>query len=236
MKRFLPAVLLSAALFLPQHSIADENDRTLTVRSSAAKDVDPDVAVLTFAVETMAPTAKESAAANARTADNVIRSVKRALGQTDEVDTSSFSVFPVYEYEKARGQVLKGFRTTNQVTVTTDKIASTGEILDRAIEAGANRVVDVRFDIKNISGHCEGLIREAASKAASQAKAASSAFGTSLDGVKTIVPSCHKEANGPVRPYGAELMKMAAPDTPVEPGTVRLRAEVEAVYFLGGRL
>ncbi len=191
------------------------------------------MAVITFAVETMAPTAKESAAANARAADNMIRSVKMTLGPADKIDTASFSVFPVYEFEKAKGQVLKGFRTTNQVNVTTNRIASTGEILDRAIEAGANRVVDVRFDINEVSGHCEELIREAASKAASQARAASNAFGTRLDGVKTIVPSCHKEANGPIRPYGAELMKMAAPDTPVEPGMVRLRADVEAVYFLG---
>lgn len=231
MKRYLLVALLSAVIFFPQHSLSAENERTLTVRSSAAHDVDPDMAVITFAVETMALSAKESAAANARAADNMIRSVKGTLGPADKIDTASFSVFPVYEFEKAKGQVLKGFRTTNQVNVTTDKIASTGEILDRAIEAGANRVVDVRFDVKEVSGHCEELIREAASKAASQAKAASLAFGAELDGVKSIVPSCGKETEGPVRLYAADTV-MKAPGTPIEPGMVRLRADIEAVYFL----
>lgn len=192
----------------------------------------PDMAVVTFAVETMAQTAKESAAENARVSGQVMKSVKSAIAADDEVDTSSYSVFPVYEYEKGR-QVMKGFRTAHQVKVTTAKTASIGEILDKATNAGANRVVDVRFDMKDISGHCEGLIRSAAVKAASQARAAASAFGTGLDGVKTIMPSCGRESEGPIRPYAAEFTRMKA-ETQIEPGTVRLRADVEAVYFLEG--
>lgn len=233
MKRFLPVILFSAFLVFPALSSAAENERTLTVRGWAAIDAAPDMAVVTLAVETMAQSARESAAENARISDNVIKSVRKAILPGDEIDTSSYSVFPVYEYEKARGQVLRGFRTVNQIKVTTAKTSSAGEILDCAIEAGANRIVNVRFDIRDISGHCEGLIRSAAASAASQAGAATSAFGTNLDGVKTIVPSCSKESEGPVRPYAMEVMKMRAPETPIEPGTIRLRADVEAVYFLG---
>lgn len=234
MKRFAAVLALSVFLAFPSISPASDNERTLTVRGWATADAAPDMAVVTVAVETMARGAKESAAANARTSDSVIKAIRKALAPTDEVDTASFSVFPVYEFEKDRGQVLKGFRTVHQVKVTTNKTSAAGEILDRAIEAGANRVVEVRYDLKDISAHCDGLIRSAAEKAAAQARAASLAFGTGLDVVKTIMPSCNKESEGPIRPYAMEAMKMRAPDTPIEPGTVRLRADVEAVYFLGG--
>lgn len=233
MKRFLPVAILSAALLFPLLSSASENERTLTVRASAVEDAAPGIAIITVAVETMALSAKESAAENAAASENVIKAVRKALGSGDRVDTSSFSVFPVYDYDKSRREVLRGFKTVNQIKVTTGKASSTGEILDAAIGAGANRVVEVRFDIKDTTAACEGLIRTAAERAASQAKAASNAFGAELDGVKSIVPSCGKETDGPVRLYAADAM-MKAPGTPIEPGMVRLRADVEAVYFLGG--
>lgn len=234
MKRGLSLLLLSAALVFPVLSFASENDRTLTVRASASIEAAPDTAIVTLAVETMALTARESAAENARVSDTVIKSVRRALGPADEIDTAAYSVFPVYEFDKGRREILKGFRTVHQMKVSTAKASSAGGILDKAMEAGANRIVDVRFDIRDITTHCEGLIRSAAAKATAQAKAASSAFGAGLGGIKAIVPSCNKESEGPmpVRLYAAEAMR-AAPDTPLEPGMVRLRADVEAVYFLG---
>lgn len=233
MKKTLP-VLLFSTLLLSAPSHATDIERTLTVRGSATQEAVPDTAVITLAVETLELTARESAAANAKISDGVAKALKKAIGPGDEINTASYSVFPVYEFDKGRREILKGFRTAHHLKVTTSKTSATGEILDKALEAGANRVVDVRFDIKDISVACDGLIKSAAAKAASQANAAASAFGTGLDGVKTIMPFCNREAEGPIRPFGAEVMKMAADQTFIEPGTVRLRAEVEAVYILRG--
>lgn len=230
MKRLLPVAILSAVLFFPLASSAAENERTLTVRGSAEQEAAPDIAIITVAVETMALSARESAAENAAASDDVMKAVRKALGPDGRVDTSSFSVFPVYDYDKSRREVLRGFRTVNQIKVTTGKTSSTGEILDNAIQAGANRVVDVSFDLKETMVACEALIRTAAERAASQAKAASNAFGAELDGVKSIVPSCGKETEGPVRLYAAEAGVKAR--TPIEPGMVRLRADIETVYYL----
>lgn len=233
MRKFLPVLALSALLAFPVLSPASENERTLTVRASSTEEAAPDIAVITVAVETMALSARESASENAAASGKVIKSVRKVLAQSDRIDTSSFSVFPVYDFDKSRREILRGFRTVNQIKVIASKPSSAGEILDNAIQAGANRVVEVRFDLKDTAAACDGLIRTAAERAASQAKAASSAFGAELDGVKSIAPSCGKEIEGPVRLYAADAMMKAA-GTPIEPGMVRLRAEVEAVYFLGG--
>lgn len=232
MKRFVICLALSAALAFPALSDASENERTLTVRASAVVEAAPDTAVITFAVETMAQSAKNSAAENARLSQEVFNAVRKALGPGDKADTSSFSVSPVYDYDKGGRQTLRGFRTVHQIKATVAKPSSAGEILDAAMASGANRVVDVSFDIKDISGQCEGLIRSAAARAAAQAEAAASAFNAKLGGVKSIVPSCAKEAEGPVRFFAAEAA-MKSGGTPIEPGTLRLRSEVEAVYFLG---
>jgi uncharacterized protein YggE len=230
MKRLLPSVALLTLLAFPAASMAAENERTLTARGSAVEDAAPDTAIITVAVETMAQSAKGSANENARVSENMLKALRKSLEPVDRAETFSFSVFPVYDYDKNRHEILKGFRTVHQIRVTASKPSSVGGILDAAIEAGANRVADVRFDVKDTTEACGRLIRAASERAASQAKAASSAFGTALDGLKMIVPSCARESEGP-RPYAAELMRASL--APVEPGMVRLRAEIEAVYFLG---
>jgi uncharacterized protein YggE len=137
------------------------------VRGSAAEEAAPDIAIITVAVETMAPSAKGSAAENARASENMIKAVRKALEPSDSARTSSFSVFPVYDYDKGRQrEILKGFRTVHQIRVTASKPSSAGDILDRAIEAGANRVVDVRFDVKDAVEACGRLIKMAAERAA----------------------------------------------------------------------
>lgn len=226
----LLVLALAALLAFPSLSPAAENERTLTVRASAVQDAAPDIVIVTVAVETMAASAKESASLNAAATGNVIKAARGSLGALGSVETSSFSVFPVYDYDKGRREILRGFRTVNQIKFTSSVPSSAGEILDAAIGAGANRVVEVRFDVKDLTPACEGLIKTAAARAASQAKAASNAFEAGLGEVKSIIPSCAREMEGPVRLYAAE-MKTAG--TPIEPGAVRLRADVEAVYFLG---
>ena len=232
MKRFVICLALCAALAFPALSEASENERTLTVRASAVVEAAPDTAVITFAVETMAQSAKNSAATSARLSEEVFNAVRKALGPGDKAETSSFSVTPVYDYDKGGRQTLRGFQTVHQIKATAAKPSSAGEILDAAMASGANRVVAVSFDIKDISGHCEGLIKTAAERALSLAQAASSAFGAPLGAVKSIVPACAREMDGQPRFFAAE-MRMKSAETPVEPGTVRLRSEVEAVYFLG---
>ena len=231
MKRLAWSFALAAVLALPVFSIASENERTLTVRGSAVVEAAPDTAVITLAVETMGQSAKNSAAENARLSDEVFKSVRASLGQGDKADTSSFSVSPVYDYDKGGRQILRGFRTVHQIKITASMPSSAGGILDAAMKSGANRVVDVRFDMNDMTKACEGLIRSAAARAAAQAEAASSAFGAKLGAVKSIMPSCAREAEGPVRFFAAEAA-MKSGGTPIEPGSVRLRSDVEAVYFL----
>lgn len=231
MKKIVLSLALSIALAHSVSSAAAENERTLTVRADAVIEAAPDTAVVTLAVETMGKSAKSSAAENSKLSDEVLKAVRSELGPGESVESSSFSVFPVYDYEKEGRQILRGFRTVHQVKVVVSRPFSAGGIIDRAMASGANRVVEARFDIKDISAECDGLIRTASMRARGQALAAASAFGVVLDGVRSVVPSCAREGEAQPRSFRAEAMVSQAA-THIEPGTIRLRSEVEAVYFL----
>jgi len=231
MKRVVLSLALLAILACPVFSAASEIERTITVRADAAVEAAPDTAVVTLAVETTGKSAKSSAAENAKITDEVFKAVRSSAAPGDSVETSSFSVFPVYDYEKGGGQILRGFRTVHQVRVVVSRPSSAGEIIDKAMASGANRVVEARFDILDITAQCDVLIRTAAARARAQALSAAAAFGAGLDGVKSIVPSCAREGEARPRSFRVEAMVNPAA-THMEPGTVRLRSDVEAVYFL----
>lgn len=222
------AFILAALLLLSSAAHA-ECCRTLSISAEATGELEPDVMNITLSVETTAATAKESAAENARKMDKVVSAVKQALGDKDRVSTSSYSLSPVYQYEKDRGQVLTGFQTANRIKVRSSRIKSAGDILDRAIEAGANVVNEVSFDSEDSSKACEVLIKKVSAEAAANARITADAFGAKLSGIESLRPSCGREVNY-VRPMGVEFAK--AETTPIEAEAIRVRAFVNASYIL----
>lgn len=237
MKRLLSVVslILSASISFAAENENFLNERTLTVSASAQEESAPDTVKVALSIETFAKTAREAASLNSSRAEDVVKALKKTLGPADKIKTSAYSIHPVYESEGiGRKETLTGFRAVNQLNITTNKTGSTGEIIDVAVESGANRVSEVRFDLIDTAGLCERLITEASAKALSRARAAAEAFGTKLSGTKSIEPSCGADIPQPsVRLYSMEAgMKGGATPTPIEPGTIRVSSGVNAVFYL----
>ena len=124
---------------------------------TATVKVDPDKFSVTVGVETNGTTAQEAADRNAGAMDKVIAALK-ALGiSEDQISTSNYNVYPVYEYRQPTEPCIMiyppppecqpkneitGYRASNSVTVTLDADGQVdaGEVIDTAIGAGANTV------------------------------------------------------------------------------------------------
>ena len=65
---------------------------------NAFKKISPDKVSITLGVETQEKTAKEAGAKNAELMNAIINSLKGLGLTTDEISTSYFNVYPVYEY------------------------------------------------------------------------------------------------------------------------------------------
>ena len=200
--------------FDEQNDYSPANLSTLSVSSTSTTEVRPDQLSVTLGAETNATTAQEAVSQNANLTAQVIGAI-RGLGiDENRIETSSYSVSPIYEYIQPSQpcieiyppppgcetrQEIIGYRATNTVTVTLDvpffgvatqsvPDVNAGQVIDAAVGAGANRVDGVIFFISPDRQQeiRDTLIGDAIANARQRANIAAEALQMTVSGVESV--------------------------------------------------
>jgi uncharacterized protein len=205
--------------------------RSMLVAALAALLAAPDQAVADFAVETLAATAQEAAAQNARRMEAVIAALVRAGVPRDRIETRDYSVFPDYDHRDGAEPRVRGYRVSNTVQATLGDLARVGPVIDAALGAGANRIGGVRFGLREPQAHRQRAIADAVVRARADASAMARALGGEVGMVREAVTV----DAGSVVPLYQERMQMAADvATPILPSEQVVRVQVALVFELIG--
>ena len=178
---------------LAQETPVTSEEKMISVTGTATTSVEPDLLVITFGVETQESTAKQALDANSQTMTGIIDAIKLTGITEDEINTSRFNIYPVYEgYEdpitQRWKQDLTGYKVTNTITVETSKLDLAADIIDGAVTAGANRVDNVSFTLSP-EKHMQlqdDLIEQAIMNAKTKAENALAPLDYSITGVKAV--------------------------------------------------
>jgi uncharacterized protein YggE len=232
------SILLSVIALSQSAASAQESPNRVgppSVRATAEATVvaKPDQAQIDIGVVTQAANAKAAADENARKLDLVIAALRKLLGQDADIKTISYALNPNYTYPKEGGQPkISGYSASNVIQVKTSDLNQVGPIIDAAYAAGANNIHSLQFNLKNDEAVRAQALREAAAKAKSRTEAIASALG-----LRVIRVLYAEEGSPVVRPvYAAMDMareKTAEFATPVEPGTIEVRAIVTLTVEVG---
>jgi len=196
-------------------ALAADGDSTLSVTGTASTSARPDVVSLAFGVEADAATAAEALAANSERMRAVVAAIRAAGLAENELATAQFNIQPLYErHQDPQGggwsQTLTGYRVSNLLNVETTRLEQVGEIVDRAVAAGANRVDRIAFQLspERREAQQRQLIEAAVEDARAQAERALKPLGQHISGVRSI------SLSGPATPgpvyFEAARMEMAA--------------------------
>jgi uncharacterized protein len=223
--KLIPMMLIVAALQteVAAQEPADRSRPTIRVTGEATITAKPDQAIIDVGVVTQAQSAQAAAAQNAQKADAVISDLRRVAGAGAEIKTISYSVSPNYRYPREGGQpTIAGYIASNIVQVKMNDITQVGKVIDAATQSGANNIQGIRFMLKDEQSIRSQALAEAALKARAKAEAIASALKLKVQRV------LHVEEGGsatPVPIYArAEMAQAAAASTPIEAGTIDVRA------------
>lgn len=212
---------------------------TLRVSATGESRAAPDRAWIDFGLETMAATAEAAGRENAQRMERVIAVLVRAGVPREQIQTRDYSVHPEYapppdaRTEEPR---IRGYRVTNTVSVTVDRVGEVGGLIDAALAAGANRVHGVRFGLRDPEAVRARALQEAVRRGRAEAETLAAALGVGLG--RLLDASTMSE---PYRPPVPMMMEMAASRavadaaTPVEPGEQTVAASVHLVYAIEPR-
>lgn len=233
----MPARLVLALAFLavPALSLpaaASDETRRVTVVGQAEIRAAPDIARLQSGVTTDAETAAEAVRENSQAVQAMLDALREAGIAARDLQTSGFSVQPRYVHPRdGNGEPrLVGYRVGNTVSVTIRDLGALGEILDAVVQAGANEVSGLAFDIADKREMLDRARAEAVRDARRKAELYAEAAGAALGEVRTID---ERSVSEPPRPaYRSMAMEAADASVPIETGEQALRAEVTVVWRL----
>ena len=144
----LAAVVLSACGATTVVSNPAPPQRTLNVTGTGLVYLTPDVAYINIGVHTEKPTASDAVSANNGQTQQVVTALKNSGVDTKDIRTTNFSIYPNTPYDSQTG---KSGSTTyvvdNTVYVTVHQLDKLGDLLDATVQAGANNVNSIQFDV-----------------------------------------------------------------------------------------
>jgi uncharacterized protein len=208
---------------------------TILVTGNAEIAATPDQAVVRFGM-----TAQNSRASVAQSKVNeviqkTIEALQKAGVARHFVRTARISLTPIYSDKllSAGGYKVSSFRADNVLEVTVDDMKNLGEIIDAAINAGANEIHGVYFRLQDDGETRRSALANAARDAKAKAQKIAEGLGLTLGDVieanetATFSPDTIESAGPQVmRAFPAKEIS----PTPVEPGQLRFQAQVIVRY------
>jgi uncharacterized protein len=206
----------------------DPSNRTLTVTANESIDAEPDLAILHIGFETPPTDAKSAYAEGARTSNAIVDAIKQAGIPETSIRSESQYLEPDYTVPKSHK-----FRLAQQWTVRTSP-ARAAEILDAAINAGANSSGQIDWTVKDEAALEEQALDKAAGRAKENANVLAKGMGVRLGAL--IYVSNQLSASTIPRPmlraFAMSPNVAAGPPLAVEPHKVSRQASVYAVFAI----
>ena len=231
----LPAFVLQAA---PAAAQAPEAKRLLSVSGEGRVRAQPDLALITLGVVSQAEAARDALSANTESMSRILSSLKQSGMESRDLQTSGFSVDPIYsqpprDYDGTKPFTprIVAYSVSNNVTLRIRDLDRVGTILDEVVTLGANSISGPTFTVAEPAPLEDqarrAAVRDALRKGALYAEAADVELGPifRIDEGYTRAP----------QPMAKDFMmraEAAAPSAPVpiEGGELTFEAQVSLAW------
>ena len=213
-------------IYAPEVRAEEVDKRVISVTGEYTIYVKPDVARVSFGVETNALTAQEAQSSNSLVMNKVISELLAQGISREDVQTSNFSLYPVYETQenvRFSQQVLVGYRCNNTVTVRIKYLGKIGQIIDVTVKAGATNVGGISFGVLDSKKYEDQVLAKAVENARHKAEVMAKAAGVTIKDVINMSDGwVYVSSTREIAKFAENQSDM----TPIEPGEVTVTATV----------
>ncbi len=219
------AMLLLRGDSVAQVTIVPDTTSRVSVTGSGSIVVPPDMAEVTLGVYVLDRDLVKAKA----TSDHIVQALLRLVVSSDippqDVSSSALSIEP--SYSEAESHEFLGYEVTRSVDLTLRDLEKLDQLIDKAIQAGANRQFRVSLKSSREKELREQALDMAIEDAKAQASRLASGFGAKLGAVRSISPG---------DPRSGTTMYTAASVSygrgTFVPGTIRVEVVVSVTYEL----
>lgn len=231
MKKRIGLLLCFMLLFtISAYAKEPSTPNTITVQGSHVLEVTPDQATILIGVTSTGSTADATRNDNALKA-SALQNKLIALGMdTDNIKTSNYSIYPLYgESENNKPAPIIGYKVNNTISVTVNDLTQLGTIIDSCIQSGANEIENINFTRKNELEFKKLALSGAVTEASAKAEAVAQALGKKITNVVAVNEN-GVTVNLSDTNYRYLMKSAGAATTPIQPGSIKIQANVNIVF------
>jgi uncharacterized protein YggE len=195
--------------------------RTMTLTGQGRVTLMPDIAVIRLGVQMTGADLAEVQSQNAMQSQAVLAALHR-MGVTD-IRTYQYTIDKYYENINGTS-VDRGYTVRNIMEIRTKDIGQTGAIIDAAVQAGANVVDLISFEVSDPEHHYLEALDLAVADAIKKAKSIAAELGIQVDPIPVSITETSTIPR-PIQPFQRELAA-----TPIVPGNVTVEADISAEF------
>ncbi|MEK7615491.1 MAG: SIMPL domain-containing protein [Patescibacteria group bacterium] len=237
-------VLLLLALFLGfktwqtareaiQVGKAPATEHTLSVEGIGIATIKPDVAGVSFSVETKGKDLPETQSKNATTMNALIASMKELGMEEKDIQTSSYNSYEDKVYNpRTNTYTSNGWVVTQQVNLTIRNTEKVSPILSKLGTLGATNISGPNWRVENDASTVDVAREKAITDAHARAEKMAKQLGVKLG---RIVAYSEGQNNSQPMPYAmkSDMMNASAPAAPeIEAGENTVKLQVNITYVI----
>ncbi|WP_226677264.1 SIMPL domain-containing protein [Rossellomorea aquimaris] len=200
---------------------------TITVSGEHTLYVDPDQAVVSIGIVTNDKELEVAQNKNQQLSSQVVQSLLNNGVQQQDIQTSSYQVFPQYNFEDGK-QTFTGYEVRQVFKVTVKSIENVGTIIDDAIKSGANRVENIQFVQSNPIETYQQALALAYQEAYQKALTLSGQSNQQLNPQPKSITEQSRPMSVPF--MNAAYLKAADESTAVQPGQISVTAIITVEF------
>ncbi|MBB3945687.1 hypothetical protein GGQ73_001622 [Rhizobium skierniewicense] len=229
----------TALVAVPMAASAQDNTKrepVISVSGEGDAAVAPDMAILSFSVVKQAETAAAALKDNSSAMQEVQAALKSAGIAERDLQTSNFSVQPLYKQFEPKDGVyvapeITGYQVNNGLTVRVRDISKLGEILDRSVTLGINQGGDITFTNDKPETTVTEARKAAVADAVAKAKTLAEAAGVKLGRVLEMTENAQRPMPMPQTMMRAAAMEKSD-SVPVAAGENTYKVTVNVTFSL----
>ena len=229
MSRIYPPLLLAVALCVGSSATAQVifvPDRTpqVSVSGLGTVEVAPDLAKVTLGVYILDPNLRQAKQGVDKSVGRLLDLAESQGIQPTDISSSAANIEP--SYSEAETPEFIGYEVTRSVNVTIRDLSRLDQLIDAAIEAGANREFSVRLEsskIREIEAQAMALAIE---DAKAKARQLAEGFGAKLGAIRSVGPKTNSSSTSYMAAY------LSYGRGVFQPGTITVKSEISATFLL----
>lgn len=204
-----------------------DKDSSFYVSADASTFVNPDTAVMVFAINTVATKAVDAKETANNTINKVTEEIKKLGVKNENIKTLNYNLYPNYTPD---GRTITTYTVNVSIQVKEKDLDKVNKIIDTAVANGANQVSGITFDVENKDTVIDAARKEAIQKAKEKAQKIAGAAGIRLGRVLNVTeyyPSQYDFREKYAQGLGGEN---ATSGTEIQPGQTEIKVNVTLTY------